>query len=101
MSDAAPITKAQAQGYLKGGERPQCGNCWVCRPDAQNRRVISISMDDCKHGKFPVAPDGWCPLWFPTEDWIRANTRVAAKLGISLVLESGAAGALINTPFQP
>jgi hypothetical protein len=90
MSDATPLNKAQAQGYLPAGERPQCGNCWVCKPDVQGRLVGGVSLDGCTHGKFPVAPDGWCPLWFPTDSWIRANERVAAKLGMHLVMDSTA-----------
>jgi hypothetical protein len=82
------LNQAQTQGYLATGERPQCSNCWVCKPKAYGRMAGGTPIDGCKHGKFPVALDGWCPLWFPTDGWIRAHPRVAAKLGMNLVMDS-------------
>jgi hypothetical protein len=70
------MTTAQKQGYLPEGERPQCGNCWVCQ--------IGQPISACSHSGIAVSTSGWCPVWFPTESWIRANEQAAAKLGIAL-----------------
>lgn len=81
MSDTS-VTTAQAkslvQGYMSGDNRPQCGNCLMgsdsCPP----------SQPVCSHGKFAVERQGWCPIWFPDDNWLTEHACVAAKMGIHL-----------------
>lgn len=72
------VTSATQQGYLAEPHRPACGNCGLC--DVGEGQQIGV----CRHGGFGVMRDGWCPLWFATEGWIRQHRQVAAKLGVYL-----------------
>lgn len=78
------VTSATQQGYLPENERPACGNCYQ---HAESGGPLGC----CKRGGFAVMADGWCPIWFPTEGWIREHRRSAAKLGIFLDKGPGAA----------